>query len=281
MNGALFDPPGPRGRRMLLIWNAVAILVIAALIAWSIVKLREKGELSAEYWSVLGRLDLLKLFLRGLLSTLKSAVVATVLSLLLGVLLAAGRLSKRAGLRYLCRGFVELFRGLPVLLLIFFVFLGLPVFGIQVSPFWALVLGISLYNGALIGEVFRGGILALPRGQTEGGYAVGLTESQTMRYVLLPQAVRQMLPALISQLVVIVKESSLGFIVGYLELTRNANAAVSYLGGEFYTLPIYTAMAAIYVALNSSLSLLARWTERFERRRYGRTISATFQVDSL
>ena len=274
----LRDAPGPRGRRNIVIWNlGTAVLVIGGA-AWVLTKLAQKGQLSAQSWSIVFDPAVLKLFGGGIVATLAVAVCGMVISLVFGLVLAAGRLSPRAWLRIPARVAVELFRGLPVLMLIFLIYLGLPVIGIVIPSFWALVLGISLYNGALIAEIYRSGILALPRGQSEAAESIGLRSSQVMRYVLLPQAIRSMLPALISQLVVIVKESSLGFIVGYTELLRDGNGAVNFLG-TLYILPLYVEIAAIYIIINVLLSLLARWVEKRSRRRYGRVAQLAVEAE--
>jgi glutamate transport system permease protein len=193
------------------------------------------------------------------------------LSMAVGALLAVGRLSQRAWLSRPVGAWVELFRGVPLLLLILFVFLGLPAVGVTVSTFWALVGGLTLYNGAVLGEIFRAGILSLPKGQTEAAYAIGLRRGQALRLVLLPQAVRLMLPALVSQLVTLLKDTSLGFVIGYAELLRSGRNAVGFLGGR-YSIPIYTAIAVVYIAVNGSLAFLARRLDRRTRHRYGRTV---------
>jgi glutamate transport system permease protein len=188
-----------------------------------------------------------------------------------GGLLAVARLSRRRWLSRPAGAWVELFRGLPLLLLILFIFLGLPAAGVTVSTFWALVAGLTLYNSAVIGEIFRAGILSLPKGQTEAAYSIGLRRGPTLRLILIPQAVRRMLPALISQLVTLLKDTSLGFVIAYAELLRTGRNAVEFLGGP-YSIPVYTAIAVIYIAVNASLSFLARWLDRRTQRRYGRTV---------
>jgi glutamate transport system permease protein len=275
---ALNDVLGPRGRTTNLWLNAASTVAIAAILGWLLWRLADNGQLTAEAWSATIRPDVLKLFGVGLLSTLSAAGTAMAVSLLLGLVLAAGRLSNRIWLRIPARAAVELFRGLPVLLLIFLIYLGLPALGIVISAFWSLVLGISLYNGAFIAEIYRAGILALPRGQTEAAAAIGLTPRQTTLLILLPQAVRTMLPALIVQLVVIVKESSLGFIVGYTELLRNANGAVHFLGTKF-ALPLYVEIAVVYIVLNLLLSMLARYVERRTSRRSSAPSPVTVEVE--
>jgi glutamate transport system permease protein len=267
----LYDAAGPRGRRRILIGSVAGGLLVAALVAAAVARLAANGAFEAERWQVLTQGDLQRLLGRGLAATLRAALLAMVLAMAVGALLAVARLSRRRWLAVPAGAWVELFRGLPLLLLILFLFLGLPAVGLTVSTFWALVAGLTLYNSAVLGEIFRAGILSLPKGQTEAAYSVGLRRGQTLRLILIPQAVRRMLPALISQLVTLLKDTSLGFVIAYAELLRVGRNAVEFLGGP-YSIPIYTAIAVIYIAVNASLSFLARWLDRRTRRRLGRTV---------
>jgi glutamate transport system permease protein len=264
----LYDAAGPRGRRRIVAGSVVGLLAIAAIAAVALARMAANGAFDAELWKLLTQANVQRLLVRGLAATLRAALLAMALSMAVGALLAVGRLSHRAWLARPAGAWVELFRGVPLLLLILFVFLGLPAVGVTVSTFWALVLGLTLYNGAVIGEIFRAGILSLPKGQTEAAYAIGLRRGQALRLVLLPQAVRLMLPALVSQLVTLLKDTSLGFVIGYAELLRSGRNAVEFLGGR-YSIPIYTAIAVLYIAVNGSLSFLARWLDRRTRQRYG------------
>jgi glutamate transport system permease protein len=267
----LYDAAGPRGRRRILIGSVAGGLLVAALVAAAVARLASKGAFEAERWQVLTQGDLQRLLGRGLAATLRAALLAMVLATAVGALLAVARLSRRRWLAVPAGAWVELFRGLPLLLLILFLFLGLPVVGLTVSTFWALVAGLTLYNSAVIGEIFRAGILSLPKGQTEAAYSIGLRRGQTLRLILIPQAIRRMLPALISQLVTLLKDTSLGFVIAYAELLRVGRNAVEFLGGP-YSIPVYTAIAVIYIAVNASLSFLARWLDRRTRQRLGRTV---------
>jgi glutamate transport system permease protein len=267
----LYDAAGPRGRRRILIGSVVGLVLVALVVGVAVARLAAKDVFEAERWRVLARGDLLELLGRALVATLRAALVAMVLAMAVGGLLAVGRLSRRRWLAAPAGAWVELFRGLPLLLVILFLFLGLPAAGVTISTFWALVGGLTLYNSAVIGEIFRAGVLSLPRGQTEAAYAIGLRRGQTLRLILLPQAVRRMLPALISQLVTLLKDTSLGFVIAYAELLRTGRNAVEFLGGP-YSIPIYTAIAVVYIAVNASLSFLARWLDRRTRRRLGRTV---------
>jgi glutamate transport system permease protein len=267
----LYDAAGPRGRRRIVAGSVVGVLLVTSILGVATARMAANGGFEAELWRVLTRGDLQRLLARGLAATLRAALLAMALSMAVGALLAVGRLSRRRWLARPVGAWVELFRGLPLLLLILFVFLGLPALGVTVSTFWALVVGLTLYNSAVIGEIFRAGILSLPKGQTEAAYAIGLRRGQTLRTILLPQAIRRMLPALVSQLVTLLKDTSLGFVIGYAELLRSGRTAVEFLGGK-YSIPIYTAMAVLYIAVNGSLSFLARWLDRSTRQRYGRTV---------
>jgi glutamate transport system permease protein len=270
----LYDAAGPRGRRRVLVGSILGGLLVALLVGLAVARLASKGVFEAERWRVLTRQDLLELLARGLGATLRAAALAMVLAMAIGGLLAVARLSRRRWLAMVAGAWVELFRGLPLLLLILFLFLGLPAAGITISTFWALVGGLTLYNSAVLGEIFRAGILSLPRGQTEAASAIGLRRGQTLRLILLPQAVRRMLPALISQGVTLLKDTSLGFVIAYAELLRTGRNAVEFLGGP-YSIPVYTAIAVVYIAVNASLSFLARWLDRRTRRRLGRTVETS------
>jgi glutamate transport system permease protein len=270
----LYDVAGPRGRRRILIGSVAGLVLVALVVGVAVARLAANDVFEAERWRVLTRSDLLELLGRGLVATLRAAAVAMVLAMALGALLAVGRLSRRRWLAVPAGAWVELFRGLPLLLVILFLFLGLPAAGVTISTFWALVGGLTLYNSAVLGEIFRAGVLSLPLGQTEAASAIGLRRGQTLRLILLPQAVRRMLPALISQGVTLLKDTSLGFVIAYAELLRVGRNAVEFLGGP-YSIPVYTAIAVVYIAVNASLSFLARWLDRRTRRRLGRTVETS------
>jgi glutamate transport system permease protein len=193
---------------------------------------------------------------RGLGATLKAAGLAAVIALTAGALVAVARTSERRWVRVPAAVLIELFRGLPVVLLMFFSALAL-----DLSIFNAVVLGLVLYNTAVIAEILRAGIQSLPRGQREAALAIGLTPGQTMRMILLPQAVRRMLPSLVSQLVVLLKDTSLGYIVGYVELLRVNRELRDFFGSE-YIFSLFLVTAALYIGVNFALSRVATYLER-------------------
>jgi len=266
MTNALYDALGPRGKRKALLGSIVSAIILVAAAVWVLVQLAAQGQLDGALWAVLVNGNFLVLLMGGLLGTLAAAGMAVLLSLLVGIVLAMARLSLRRWLRVVTRWWIELFRGMPPLLLIFFIYLGAPALGADVSPYWALVLGLMLYNSSVMGEIFRAGILSLPKGQSEAAYSIGMRRGATMRLILLPQAVRSMLPALLNQVITLLKETSLGFIIGYVELLRDGRTAVEFLGGQ-YSLPVYTGIAVIYIGMNLLIAWLAR---RLTRKRQSR-----------
>jgi glutamate transport system permease protein len=272
----LYDVQGPRARRRVLIGSAVGVVLLLALLAVVVQRLADNGQFDAElYEPFVDQPALYERLLDGLLGTLRAAAYALVLASVLGVLLAFGRLSRSPVLRLPCVGVIELFRALPLLLLILGLFLAWPVVvGSRLEPLYALVIGLTLYNGAVIAEIVRAGIVSLPRGQSEAAMSIGLDRGQTLRLVMLPQAIRIMLPALISQLVVLLKDTSLGFVISYLELLRSAQRVVQNLDNP---LQLFTFVALIYIVINMSLSHLATVVERRQRRTMGASAAAAAQ----
>ncbi|HEY0208037.1 amino acid ABC transporter permease [Acerihabitans sp.] len=262
MKPSVFDAPGPLARRNARAIGALFILLCAGAAWFALRRFSHAGMLSAEVWAVLLNTDLQTLLAQGLTATFQVAMTAGALSLLAGIIIAAAQLLlENAAGRVVLRAWVEIFRCLPLLLLIYFVYFAAPVVGASVSTFWSLVAGLVLYNSAVIAVIVSAGIQALPPGQAEAGAAIGLRRHEIFTAIQLPQAVRAMLPALISQMVVLLKETSLGFIIGYTEFLRNARTAVEYLGNS-YSLPVYTMMALVYIVINCLLSRAATLAQK-------------------
>jgi len=266
----LYDVQGPRARRRVLITSLIGAAVLLLLLALAARRLAANGQFEYEKYEPFFTEPVLyeRLLLTGLRNTLTAAAYALVLALLLGTLLAFGRLSHRWFFRLPATAVVEVFRGLPLLLLILGLFLAYPaVTGSELSALWALVIGLTLYNGSVIAEIIRAGVLAVPKGQSEAAHAMGLGRGQTLRLVLLPQAVRVMLPALVSQLVVLLKDTSLGFVIGYLEILRISGQLVQTLDNP---IQLYGFVALVYIVVNGLLGMLAAYLERRQRRTAGR-----------
>ena len=267
----LFDIPGPKARARIRIGTAIGSLLILGLLAVVLIRLAANGQLEAQRWAVLfdPRTGVPQTLWRTLVNTLEVAAVAMVLATLLGLLLAVGRLSDHRIVRGLAGAYIEFFRAIPLLVVIFALYFLLPKYGIRPSPFQALAGGLVLYNSAVLAEIFRAGILSIDKGQSEAAYGIGMRKSQVMTLILLPQATRRMLPVLIAQLVVLLKDSSLGFIIGYFELLRGARSLVEFFTPRFgneYTFQLYVAAAVIYIVINVLLSQLAKYVEKRTRR---------------
>jgi glutamate transport system permease protein len=261
----LYDHPGPRAKIRNNILTVVFGVALLALLYWIYSRFDAKGQWAAPLWKPFTQSTTWTAYiLPGLLHTLEAAAVAMVLSLVFGLVFAVGRLSDHWWLR-IPSVVVEFFRAVPLLLLMFFIFFGLPFLTHQpMSIFWAVVIGLTLYNGSVLAEAFRAGVRSVPRGQSEAGYAIGMRKGQVLREILIPQAARAMLPVIVSQLVVLVKDTALGYIIAYSELIQ---LGVNNLSANFGNV-IQAAMVAavIYIAVNSSLTGLAGWLERRTRR---------------
>ncbi|MEU3608792.1 amino acid ABC transporter permease [Streptomyces sp. NPDC035033] len=258
---ALYDLPGPHARRRHLLYGLASTAVILGLAAWILYLLFDTGQFTAVKWRPFLYEGIQELLLKGLGNTLKAFALAAVFSLALGAVLATGRLSDHRPVRWIATLFVEFFRAMPVLVMIFFIFVAL-----KVQPLPALVAGLTLYNGSVLAEVFRTGVHAVPRGQGEAAYALGMRKTQVMTWVLVPQAVRAMLPAIISQLVVALKDTSLGFLITYEEFLHAGKLIASNLDYDLPFIPVVLVISPIYIGMCMLLSWCATWVARRERR---------------
>jgi glutamate transport system permease protein len=262
MSSVLYDEPGPRTRRIERYASlALGLVLLAGFVVmiigmanrglfddrWLVFIDPPKGQTAEAVWSSLWR---------GLRATLIAAVVAAPLALILAFALVLLRVSGSPWISRSAIVIIEFLRGMPVLLMMFF---GLLAFGL--TAFTAVVFGLVLYNAAIIAEILRAGLAALPKGQSEAATAIGLSRWQSLRIIQMPQVVRYMLPSLISQLVVLLKDSSLGFIVGYPELLRTMQLNYSFFG-DSYRLPLFLVTLLIYLAVNLTLSRVAIIVER-------------------
>ncbi|WP_410793649.1 amino acid ABC transporter permease [Kribbella sp. C-35] len=267
MSAVLYEAPGPRAKRRNRIFNVVVLVALLGAIAWLILRMYDYGQFEGRLWRQFQYSSIQRQLLDGLLNTLKAAGLAAVLALLFGAVFAAARISDHKWLRTPATLIVELFRAVPLLILMFYFYFGNIQFGLGLGPFWAVVFGLTLYNGSVLAEIFRAGIAAVPKGQREAAYALGLRKNQVVRLVLLPQAISAMLPAIVSQLVVLLKDTALGFIITYGELLYVAKQMGGRLTYGFPYIPTYIVTAVIYIGLCSLLSLLARYLEGRSRRR--------------
>ena len=261
-NVTLYDHPGPKARRRDRIYNVVFTALLLALLGWGISVAYQRG-IFDERWLVLteGRFgfsagQVWESLARGIWGTLRAVLIAVPIVAVLAVWLTIARVSKQWFVRVPARVITEVFRGIPVLLVMYF-----GVLALDLTPLPAVVLGLVVYNMAVVAEILRAGIAALPSGQREAGLAIGLSPIKTLLHIEFPQAVRIMMPALISQIVVLLKDTSLGFIIAYPELLTQLKRNYNFFG-EATTVPFVLTGAVLYILINIAVSSLATRIER-------------------
>ncbi|GAB3600790.1 amino acid ABC transporter permease [Microbacterium tumbae] len=266
MTSVLYDVPGPKAIARNRVLGVLTVLVVVAVVGWLVWRLIDTGQFTAQKWSAFTYTNVWLQIAEAVGRTLSAFVVAAVGALALGFVLALGRLSDHAWLRRPTTVVVEFLRAVPVLVFMFLLYYGLPVLGIRLGTFWSVVIALIAYNGSVLAEVIRAGVESLPRGQKEAAFAIGLRKSGAMRLVLLPQAIRAMMPVIIAQLVVTLKDTALGYIITYEELLFYARyiGTQSTLGSPI--IPATIIVAAIYISLCLILSLVANLVEKRTRR---------------
>ncbi len=260
----LYDEPGPKARRFSRMLSIVFAVVFAAVIGWAVYQLWLGGTFYADRWDIFlepaywtGARGLLF----GLQTTLITAAIASVGAIALGLVFAVGRSARSRWVRIPVTIVLEFFRGMPVLLMILFVLLAM-----RLGPMISVIIALIVYNGAIIGEAIRTGVAALPKGQRESGLAIGLSPLRTLALIELPQAIRIMLPVIIAQLVVLLKDTALGYIVSSPELITIGRDLAEFYGAGQYALSTTFVLLAIYLALNLSLTWLAHRTAAWASR---------------
>ncbi|MCL1840498.1 MAG: amino acid ABC transporter permease [Propionibacteriaceae bacterium] len=258
--GSLFDAPGPRGRRVVLVVTIASVLLIVAAIAAAVHRLSVTGQLDASRWQLFGEPAIRLYLLKALGRTLLAAGGAALIGLPLGVVLAVMRLSRNRIVHVLGVCLVEFFRAVPLLLIIYIFFFALPKYGINPDLFWKLTIPIGLCAGATLAEVFRAGVLAVPHGQREAAAAIGLLEGQTFRIVLFPQAVRLVVPSIVAQVVILLKDTTLGYAVSYSELQNSAQLLTAIQ--PLSLVQTYFVVSVVYVLINVAISQAASYLDR-------------------
>ncbi|MFE7779105.1 amino acid ABC transporter permease [Streptomyces sp. NPDC057445] len=271
MSSVLYDAPGPRGRRRNVLYTLVFLVALAALVWWVYDGLKSKGQLDWIKWEPFftSTQPYTTYIWPGLQNTLIAATLALVIALPLGAFFGISRLSDHRWVRGVAGTVVEFFRAIPVLILMLFANQAYSDFtdiDSEVRPMYAVVTGLVLYNASVLAEIVRAGIQSLPTGQTDAAKAIGMRKGQTMRYVLLPQSVTAMLPAIVSQMVVIVKDTALGgAMLSFPELLASVSPMSANYGAN--VIASFTVVAVIFVVLNFALTSAASLLERKMRRR--------------
>jgi His/Glu/Gln/Arg/opine family amino acid ABC transporter permease subunit len=255
----LFGDLNPHEQAIARAASRVVAVMLLALLAGIVCGFHAAGQFEGRLWEFFAWKTTWAFLAKGLLGTLASASAAAVIALVLGLVLLVGRLSPLKPARWLAIAVIELLRGVPTLLLIYVCFLVLPSVGIKLSAYWMLTLPVGLSTAAVVAEVYRAGVLAVPSGQTHAARALGLTDARVFGHVVFPQALRYIVPALVAQLVIVVKETTFGYVVTYGELMQNARVLIA----NYHSLvPVYLAVAALYCLVNYAISSASRRLSR-------------------
>lgn len=260
----IYDQPGPRGRRNILIGSVLSVIAITGVVAVAVWQFGSHGQLAPEVWAPFTQWAIWKYLLTGLVGTLEVAGIVAVLGSVIGVFLALGRLSHFRPTRWFCTAYIEVARTVPVLLLIYLMLFGLPQLGINVPVLWKLAIPLVFSNSAVFAEIVRAGIKSLPKGQSEAALSLGMSFWQTMFHVVLPQALRNIAPSLLSQFVSLLKDTTLGYIVAFTELLYRGQLLTSYL---HQLIPTYIVITLIYLVVSGSLTAIASRLQRRPRRK--------------
>ncbi|MFD5269341.1 amino acid ABC transporter permease [Streptomyces sp. NPDC058335] len=268
MSSVLYDAPGPRAKRRNVLLSILFFVLLALLLWWLWEKMDDKNQLEWALWEPFTTSQAWTTYLLpGLADTMKAAALSMIIALPLGAFLGISRMSDHRWVRVPAGAVVEFFRAIPVLLLMLFaneLYVRSSDISSEDRPMYAVVTGLVLYNASVLAEVVRAGILALPKGQTEAAFAIGLRKGQTMTSILLPQAVTAMLPAIVSQLVVIVKDTALGGVM--LGFTELLNARSTLAANYANVVPSFIVVALIFIVVNFILTSFASWLEARLRR---------------
>lgn len=269
MRDALYEAPGPRTKRLTVIGTIISLILVSIGLALVVRQFYISGQLDAKYWVFFTKAHTWSYLLDGFVGTMKVAAAAGAISLVLGVVLMFGRVSSIKPLSFVARVIIDFFRGVPSLLLIYFFYLVIPQYGMRLPAFWMITLPVSLAASGVLAEVFRAGVNAVPKGQTEAALSIGLTPRKTMLKIVLPQALRIVVPSLISQLVVVVKDTTVAYVVSYPDLMQNARVLIT---THDAVVSVYLTVAVIYILVNFAINQLSI---NMARRRNAPIISRT------
>jgi glutamate transport system permease protein len=258
VTSVLYDHPGPRTIARHRVYAVVGLVLLILPVAFVVWRMADRGMFAYELWEPFVTPAYLEVLLfEGVWNTLQMAFLSIIFAVVFGLVLGVGKLSEHAWIRWPSWLVVEFFRAVPVLLLMVFVFFSYGV-GDGFGAYWSVVIALTLYNGSVLAEVFRAGINAVPSGQAEAAYAIGMRKTQVMTIILLPQAVKIMLPAIISQMVVALKDTSLGYYITAPGLTFVGRQIYGEFGNQ---LPTVMVVAALYILVNLILTWVATWIQ--------------------
>lgn len=259
-DSVLFDAPGPKAIARQRTYTIIAAVLLAAVLGYVVYRLNDAGQFAYALWEPFVTPRYFQAILQAWGDTVSMATLAVLGALVFGVVFGVGKLSDHTVVRRAAWLVVEFFRAVPVIMLMIFAFYAIfDSFAISRGAYWSVVLALTVYNGAVLAEVFRAGINALPKGQSEAAYAIGMRKTQVMRIVLLPQAVKIMIPAIISQMVVAVKDTSLILIVFPIGLTKIPKQLPQSFNN---VVPTVLVIAGLYIITNLVLTAIANYAQK-------------------
>ena len=258
----LYEAPGPHTRKRIRIFTGIAILGLLALLGLIIRQFSETGQFNAKYWSFFAKWTTWRFLGEGLLTTLEAALTGSAISFTLGFLLMRGKLQGKI-IRGISSFLIEFTRGVPTLLFIYFFFLVVPKTGWKPSAFWKITLPCAISACGVVAEALRSGVNAVPRGQREAALSLGMSERRTFYRVVFPQAFRFVIPSLIAELVIVLKDTTFAYVVSCADLMQNAKVLISNYDAM---LSIYLVVAVIYILINYLLNTLSERIAGSQRR---------------
>ncbi len=256
----LYEQPGPRTRRRVAAFTVVALIGLGILIYLIVRQFAEQGQLEVRYWDFFLKWSTWRFLLTGLLSTLRAALTAAVIAIALGFVMMRGKLQRNPVPRWIAVAAIEFTRGVPTLLLIYFFFLVLPRMGVNIGAFWRITLPCAISASGIIAEAFRAGVNAVPKGQTEAALSLGMSPLLTFYRVVFPQAIRFVIPSLIAELVIVLKDTTFAYVVSYADLMQKAKVLIT---SHDSLVSVYLVVAVIYILINYALNKLS---DRMARR---------------
>lgn len=248
---ALYEAPGPKTRRNIRIATILSLCGLAALAALVIRRFYISGQLDSKYWSFLTRYTTWRFLGRGLLGTLEVALAAGIVTFLMGFVMMLGRISDIRIVRGISTALIEFTRGVPTLLFVYFFFLVAPQLGIKLPAFWKIAAPVAISASGVVAEVLRSGVNAVPKGQREAALSLGMRKWHMFFKVIFPQAFRYVIPAMISEIVIVVKDTTFAYVVNFPDLMQNAKVLISNYDA---LLSVYLVVAIIYIIINYLLN---------------------------
>ncbi|MBR3273851.1 MAG: amino acid ABC transporter permease [Clostridia bacterium] len=258
----LYEAPGPSTRRRIAVFTVLALIALGFLLFLVVRQFARQGQMEARYWDFFLKWSTWRYLGQGLLSTLKAALTAAMIAIGLGFILMRGKLRRNPVLRWTATAVIEFTRGVPTLLLIYFFFLVLPRLGVNLGAFWRITLPCAISASGIIAEAFRAGVNAVPKGQTEAALSLGLSNSRTFYQVVFPQALRFVIPSLISELVIVLKDTTFAYVVSYADLMQHAKVLIT---SHDALVSVYLVVAVIYILINYALNRLSDRVARGNR----------------